>query len=233
MNQQQLAEEAAIRANLYRVISAFFLQPPTAQLLEALAENPVSPVEIDDGWELEQLVQEHHDLFQVPLGNYVFPYESCYRGRKGDKPGQLMGKPAIEVQDFYQRAGLGVSPEARELPDHAGIEFAMLQVLAEREADAWREGAEEVAGRWQLWQSVFLERHICRWIPELCDQIRAKTAQPYFERFAAWVRALASDAAPASSECPLVGPDEAGPVDSPCIPVPPVSRRGEAGGVDL
>jgi TorA maturation chaperone TorD len=202
-DQQRLAEEAAIRANLYRVAVAFFLKPPTGEFLTALGSAPLLPFDVDSDWSVEELVQEHNDLFQVPAGSYVFPYESCYQGRRGGAPSGMMGKPAIQVREFYGRAGYEVAAEAAELPDHAGVEFGLLQLLAEKEAEAWRAGEEEMAKRWQLWQSVFLTRHLTQWIPDLCSEISAKTSQPYFSRFASWIKDFVEEAVSCASDCPL------------------------------
>ncbi len=205
-----LAEEATIRANLYRVAVAFFMGPPTESLLAALNSNPLVPFELDSGWSLADLVQEYHDLFQVPTGSYVFPYESCYRGRSDTRPGPLMGKTTVEVQEFYERAGFEVAPEARELPDHAGVEFGMLQQLAEREAEAWRAEEEEQAHNWQRWQSAFVTGHMARWIPDLCTQVESKTTQRYFSDFASWIRGFVGEADPRSEDCPLTALEASG-----------------------
>jgi len=202
---QRLGEEAAIRANLYRVAAAFFMSPPTESLLKAVASNPLVPFDVDSGWNIEDLVQEYHDLFQVPTGSYVFPYESCYLGRSKSRPGPLMGKCTVEVQEFYKQAGFEVAPDARELPDHAGVEFGMLQKLAEKEAEAWRAEEEKQARNWQRWQSAFVTRHMAQWIPELCTQIEFKTTQRYFSDFASWIRGFIEGANAGGEDCPRAG----------------------------
>jgi TorA maturation chaperone TorD len=205
---ERLVEEAMIRANLYRIIGAFFLTPPTEQFLTALASSPVAPFQIDSRWTLDELVQEFHDLFMVPTGPYVFPFESCYEGRRGcgSAPGLLMGKPAREVQDSYRRAGFELAAENSELPDHAGVEFSFLQALAERETAAWRDGDEQQARDWRQLQLEFLSTHTSRWIPALCDEIAANTTQPYFRVFAEWIRSVVEEVKPAEDDCGLACP---------------------------
>ena len=188
MQRGDQAEAAAIRANLLQVVAAFFTAPPTAAFLEALRDNPLAPVHAHPEVPLENLVQEFHDLFQVPTGAYVFPYESCYRGRSKDgKPGPLMGPATSQVQDLYRQAGFEVAAEAAELPDHAGVEFAMLQRFAQLEAEAWRAGDETAAQLWTNYQTALLGRHLVQWIPTLCGTIQQHSREPYFQEFATWI----------------------------------------------
>lgn len=196
----ELAEEAQIRANLCRIFAAFFLTPPSEQFLSALASSPITRIERDSSWDVSALQIEFHALFLVPAAQYVFPYESCYRNWRGSRPGRLMGRPALDVQEFYRRVGLDLAPEASELPDHAGVEFSVLQLLADREATAWRDGADEQARHWHQLQMEFLSTHTGLWIPALCSEIAAKTAQPYFSAFADWIRGVVEEAKPAGED---------------------------------
>ncbi len=201
-----MAEEAAVRANLYRIAAAFFLKPPTREFLDALAGNPLSPAPSDPGWVLEDLEQEFHDLFLVPVPGYVHPYESCYRGMSESGPGMLMGEPARKVAALYSRCGLEPAPDTQELPDHAGLEFSFLCHTAEREARAWEEGDEEAAQAWRRFHDRFLDEHLRGWIPELCSAIQARATQPYYREFARWIADLVRNGAPEEDE---PGPAEA------------------------
>ena len=181
------AQEAQIQANLYRICSSFLLTPPSKEFLYALASSPIPGFVVDTAWDLDELHQEFHALFLVPANKYLFPYESCYRARRNGRPGRLMGEPALAVQAFYTRAGLAVSSEACELPDHAGLEFSFLQLLAEKEASAWQDSAEEQARHWHCLQMDFFHNHLIHWIPDLCAEIKATTTHSYFTGLAGWI----------------------------------------------
>ena len=205
-DKEKLVQEAEIRSNLYRVFASFFLLPPSEEFLSALSSSPIVEFSVDSSWKVTELHQEFHSLFLVPTEGCVFPYESCYRDRQGDRPGRLMGKAALEVQELYRRAGFTLAAEASELPDHAGLEFSFLQVLAEKEAAAWREGAEEQAWRWRHLHTEFLNAHPVQWLPALCDEISAKTAHTYFNCFARWISGVVDRLDTAEDHCILPSP---------------------------
>ena len=186
----QLLEEALIRANLCKVIAEFFLVPPTRSFLKALAASPLFPVAVEPGREFGEIVQEFHNLFMVPTGPYVFPFESCYEGRTETAPGRLMGKPAGEVKNYYTHCGFEQASETPELPDHAGVEMSFLQALAEREANAWRRREPGQAAGWCKLYVAFYKDHASRWIPDLCAEVEKRAIHDYQRGFAQWITCL-------------------------------------------
>jgi TorA maturation chaperone TorD len=152
-----------------------------------LASNPFVDFKVDSSWDLEQLKLEFHALFLVPADRYLFPYESCYRGFRDGRPGRLLGKPAREVRDYYQKARLKVRSKEAELPDHAGVEFSFLYMLANREVAAIEEGEEDRARHWHSLEVAFFDCHPARWIPDLCDEIKATANHCYFKGLAEWI----------------------------------------------
>jgi TorA maturation chaperone TorD len=175
-----------IRANVFRMAGGLFLAEPSRELLTDLA--------VDETWEimhllterdgyqplrelaqsgtlsLEDLRLEFHALFTVPLGCYIFPFESCYRVAK--PPGPLMGPPAIEVQSAYAAAGFAIAPETLEPPDHIGLELSFVAELLDRHATALEtfdgENSALVAGQIHS----FCTGHLNCWLPQLRDRIR-------------------------------------------------------------
>lgn len=188
------ADVSRIHANVFRLVSSLFLVEPPKALLDQLA--------LDEAWEmigmfveqsayqpLRELAQsrqlsapdlslEFHALFTVPLGSYVFPFESCYR--VATPPGPLMGPPAIEVQSAYAAAGFALAPQQAEPPDHIGLELAFVAELLDRHAAARGAGEDETAAAVAGQIQSFCRGHLTRWLPTLRDRITASGASAFY-----------------------------------------------------
>jgi TorA maturation chaperone TorD len=86
-------QDAEARGNMYRFLSAVYLRPPTEELVRRLADNDfldelsslfggetvedlrklAATVHPDKQW--GTLKQEYMDLFAVPTGRYITPFE--------------------------------------------------------------------------------------------------------------------------------------------------------------
>lgn len=187
-------EVCRIRANVFRTISGLFLAEPSQELLNDLA--------LDETWEIvsifaapsalkplrdlaqsrqfgiEELRLAFHTLFKVPLGAYVFPFESCYR--VATPPGPLTGPPAIEVQSAYAAAGFELAPDLAEPPDHVGIELAFVAELLDRHAMAQDTADPESVAAVAARIHAFCRDHLNRWLPVLRDRIRDGGTSPFY-----------------------------------------------------
>ncbi len=125
---QELRSTAEMREDLYRVLSALFLSAPSDELLqEVLSDEFLNAIQAVFGNDVAdhlrrsaatrdrdpvKLEQEFNDLFVVPAGKYVAPYESAFREKRvteeRELPGLLMGKPSEQVLASY--AEMGLSP---------------------------------------------------------------------------------------------------------------------------
>src|SRR3989304_7319837 len=183
-------ELAFDRSNFYFFLSSVFLKPPTISTIKIVMElissyefsnfisnqtvDSLSRMEcINNVW-FENLVQEYHDLFKVPLSKYVAPYESVYRD------GHLNGQSAIDVKKIYHRLGFQIPHEYYELPDYIGIELAFMATLCKEEHKAWKEKNATRVLSLQEMESRFLKEHITIWIPELCNNICEKTKNNFY-----------------------------------------------------
>ena len=221
-------QEARARANMYRFLSAIFLNPPQQSFLEQIAdknylkelsmlfgEKVVSGLKeftatapLDK--ELASLKQEYMDLFAVPTGHYVTPFEDVYRGMAVDgkqERGPLLGKRAIAVIRIYREAGAEMDGECKELPTHIGVELSFMSFLCEREA--WTIRMEETgslvnqektktmdSNRYRLLQLKFLQAHLNGWFPQLNQSIQANAKNPFYRSLALITEAfLAQDTA--------------------------------------
>ena len=201
---QAQAQIAVVREIFYLFFSSIFLNPPQDNLIKQLQEPGLLEElsqyfdpsvlaileEFSQGYnsDLDKLQQEYYDLFHVPLGKYVTPYESVYcdtweiAGKK--KKGLLLGPSAQAVRKIYRRAGTELDEHCTELPDHAGIELAFMHYLCQREREAWQQGKEEEAVQWQKLEAEFVINHLTPWLPELCKQICQKTQSDFYRGIA-------------------------------------------------
>lgn len=188
------------RGQAYEVFATLYLEPPSPELLAGvLAWAETSPGDQDlrgagieylrhyaraAGETIEALRQEFDDLFVVPLGRYVAPYESVYRDERtiGEATvrGLLMGPSTLSVLSAYREERLTVDAASCELPDHIGVELAFMGQLCRREQDARSAGdmsrAKQLMGR----QLRFLEDHLLRWVPQLNARICRHTSSDFF-----------------------------------------------------
>lgn len=207
---------ARARAGMYRFFSAAFLEPPSKALVAALSKSGLieeldgvfGAAAVDDlrrfigGFQgdLESLDREFQDLFIVPLGRYVTPYEAVYRDERtvGDAvvQGLLMGPSTQAIRQLYREAGAAVSEDFKDLPDHVGLELACMKFLCEEEARAWEGKGAGHARRMRNFQKRLLHEHLLQWVPALCRRIRENAPGPFYRGIAGLTDAyLRQDAA--------------------------------------
>ncbi len=110
---------------------------------------------------LETLQVEHTRLFINAVPHVLAPpYASAYDGG-----GQLMGEPAAAALRAYQRAGLTLSAERRELPDHLATELEFMFFLISQELAARGSGNPAHARSLREQQEQFLAEQLLPWVP--------------------------------------------------------------------
>ena len=198
------ADWARARTDMYRFLSAAFLEPPSKTLVAALAKSGVieeleevfGAAAVDDlrqfvgayQGDLESLDQEFQDLFMVPLGRYVTPYEAVYRDERvvGEERvnGLLSGPSTLAVKELYREAGAAITEDFKDLPDHVGLELACMKFLCEQEARAWKRRGLDDAQRLRDLQKRLLHEHLLQWVPALCGRIRENAPGPFYRGIA-------------------------------------------------
>jgi len=199
----ELKELASARQKVYSFLSAAFSEPPSSEQLEALRASdflceagklfsehvliPLTKYARTDAAIADlqrQGRQEFMNLFKVPGGQYVTPYESVYRDTRdiaGKKvKGLLMGQYAVDVQKWYQLAALEIADEYKDLPDHICLEFNYLAHLCGKESKFASVGDEKKIIRTWSMQRDFLAGHIVPWIALLSDKIHENSQHAYF-----------------------------------------------------
>lgn len=187
---------------LYSWFASFYLNAPTAKLLRPLANikllSILNSVSQDDHYRkalkeltayvkrtrLEDLRDEFYDLFVVPnKRNYVPPYESCFRERRGNELGNLWGETTADVAAFYRKAGY----EAQNLqnvfaPDHIGIELAFVAKLCADELKLTESGDSMQAKKAEELRVLFLRGHISKWIEDFSNAIDSSPSAIFYEK---------------------------------------------------
>ena len=183
-------QTAVARAVIYRFLSRCFSHPDrelielidSARLEEfllswrylgsAASENVAKAVEWLAGRPsredaLLELQKEYTRLFITGYPQVVAPpYSSVYLGNQRT----VWGQSTAEVAKLYEAAGLGMSEDFHDIPDHiaAELEFASyLIVEQQKDRENGSTPGEELCSLGQR----FLEEHLFRWAPSFLKQI--------------------------------------------------------------
>jgi len=209
-------EDVKTRVDMYRFLSSVYLYPPREEIIRQItAENSLdelsclfgeqateglrgfaSTLNIDT--DLALLTQEFMDLFKVPTGRYVTPFEDVYRGAAASGKqgkGPLMGEYAVQVKKMYRQAGIEIEKECLEIPTHIGVELSFMCCLCEMELEAIRKNKaavslEQVEAAYvdsigcHKFQARFLNEHLTEWFPQLGKSIQAKTQSEFYRSLA-------------------------------------------------
>jgi TorA maturation chaperone TorD len=232
---------SSARQETYTFLSDAFARPPSPENLSHLqsdafftsacdlfSEGALAPLRewAQTDATLEDLCQvvrtEFMNLFKVPGGQYVAPYESVYRdmGQIAGQPvtGRLMGPSVIDVQKWYRLATVEISGEYMDLPDHICLELRYLAHLCGKEQEFSSAGGDAKLERaWEM-QRDFMAGHVTNWIGALRDKVHENSNSAYYRAVADMVvEFTARDLATLED---LLGPSEGksfpayGPVDS-------------------
>ncbi|MBI2942847.1 MAG: molecular chaperone TorD family protein [Candidatus Wallbacteria bacterium] len=213
-------------SGFYLFLAGLFRRPPARDLMAMLAgEGPGNEVREMIGalagaesaaaletaarqalGDVEGLRRDFEQLLSIPQAAYLAPYESAYRGQPAARTrghGLLMGPHAREVAAQYRLAGLALSGESNELPDHVSLELEFLARCGEMEARnlrAGQQGTPEAAG-WRTLRRRFLEEHVQAWVPRLCEEMERRASTAFYRaaaRIVAGVLAFEAEAVPAT-----------------------------------
>ncbi len=200
---EELCHLAEGRGRVYKFLAAVYVNEPSDEMidqildssfLESLAKIDASAQQLMDfavsfRGNYEDLRIEYDSLFVVPMAQYVRPYESAYRdGLTGDGVTRT-------VRQYYHSIGGDVSSAYGDLPDHLGAEMDFMVFLCEKERQCWESGNVDEARQYIVAQEDFLEKHLLKWIPDLCHEIEGKTESGFYRALAGFThRFITADA---------------------------------------
>ena len=181
------------RAGLYRLLSALYAYPLTAELLTAVSQLAVAPdsplakgllsmqaylADHDDG--LETLNVEMTRLLEGPGQPAAPPYASFYLFG-----GRLMGPPAQAARRAY--LDWDVFPNSGKLlpDDHVALELGFLAYLAKRIGED--ESSNEVVAILTASRD-FIRQLLQPWLPLFCNALAESSIDPFFVGLADFTR---------------------------------------------
>ncbi len=195
-NVNERAQVAALRTNIYGLLSRIFICEVDARFLEELRQqkfiNILKELGVDLGQafleqpieeQLEDLAVEYTRLFLGP-GKHLSPHESVYvstfSGQQDSKQGLLWGAATVKVNEFIEEVGYQLAADYPGIPDHLGVELGLMQQLAKREETAWQAGDIDQAAKLVAEQDYFLREHILKWVPQFCQQVATETVNDFY-----------------------------------------------------
>ncbi len=127
------------------------------------------------GTSLLNLQQEHSRLFIGPFSLLAPPYESCYLDK-----GTVMGDNSKQVELFYTQAGIEISPDFKDAPDHIILEAEFLARLCDMEESAWKANDPAKANKYRKMQANFLNQHLIKWIDRLLHAVEKGARNSFY-----------------------------------------------------
>ena len=191
----QKSDTALARSQVYGLLATIFRAEPTEAFLRELKgpgfTGVFSDLGIDLGDELqkkpeaelgEELAVEFTRLFLGP-DSHISAHESVFVEVDGGVGG-LWGEKTVEVKKFIEAAGLTYGADYTGIPDHVSVELEFLQKLAEWEAGKWAQSDAENAVYCLGVEKRFIEEHLGKWVPELCDKVADRADLPFYREMA-------------------------------------------------
>jgi TorA maturation chaperone TorD len=107
----------------------------------------------------------------------AYPYESVYTS-----PKRLMMQDARdEVLACYRSAGIAKQESWKEGEDHIALELEFLQILVERQLEAFNADDEAACLSLLLQQQAFLEDHLLSWYPFMAADIDTFSRTQFYQ----------------------------------------------------
>lgn len=119
---------------------------------------------------------EYARLFVGPFELKAPPYGSVYM----DKDRKVMGDSTVEVMNLYREAGLAVSDDFTELPDHIAVELEFMYYLIFKETEALEKSETDTSGRYLEMQDRFTREFLGKWTPAFCSKIKEGTENTFY-----------------------------------------------------
>jgi TorA maturation chaperone TorD len=195
MGESDTAVRTRARVAIYHVLSSAFYPPrPDAAVIWATMHNALDLGDVEAAGprlDKDQLEIEYNRLFVGPSRVPCPPYESVHRSDRPDmERGLVLGPSVADVKKMYAEAGLAVSADFKDLPDHIAVELEFMYYLCSKELETRTDSPQ---GMWRDTQRRFFESHLEPWADVFAAKILASTQSPYYRLAANLLRELLQD----------------------------------------
>ena len=193
VDQEEMAQTAITRSNLYGFLAAIYRVEPTADLLRQIKHPQFLEALVNVGVTLEkdfldapeeqllsELAVEYTRLFIGP-GKHISPHESVHTQGHDES---LWGRTTVAVKDFIESVSVEFRPDYHGMPDHISVELELMQKFTEAEANAWQRGDYAEATMWLQLEQEFINNHLARWVPAFCEQIVGQAEVSFYREMA-------------------------------------------------
>jgi len=205
ISQDEIRKATLTRGTLYRVLSRGFsleideaylewmmlLQPTVAQLaahseskefkkgselLGKFVAEVRSDYEKDKAKFLQGLAAEYASLFLNVGPIPVYLAESVYLGKEH----LLYEEPYFDAVRIYQIYGFKKRSSFKEPEDHIAIELEFMAHLCDLTCLSLDQGKADYAAGYLKNQVEFLDMHLSKWVPQLCDKLKTATKNTFY-----------------------------------------------------
>jgi TorA maturation chaperone TorD len=163
--------EEEVLENLFRLLGA--VCPEAAPYAEGMAGTLSQAA---DG----ELAVAHAKLFVGPFELQAPPYGSLYL----ESQKRLMGDSTMGVLEMYQRAGLALSTDFQDAPDHIAAELEFMYFLIAKELQALRKGDRNEAFGYLKMQQEFHDKYLYPWIEPFAERVRTESEHEFYSLLA-------------------------------------------------
>jgi TorA maturation chaperone TorD len=95
-----------------------------------------------------------------------------------------MGNSTLEVQSRYREAGLEMSKNFREAPDHIAAELEFMVFLIFKESEALTQSDFDTALEYLSLQAAFLQDHLGAWVAAFAFNVEENADTEFYKSLA-------------------------------------------------
>jgi TorA maturation chaperone TorD len=202
MNAEKALEKKWTLGHCYRLLAECYY-PPTAGVFDTVHEleqnlfrlSPEAELTLcelgrsfQNESDLESLQVDFAKLFVGPFHLLAAPYGSVYL----EKERRVMGESTMDALRRYRDAGLDLSSEFLDAPDHVAVELELMYFLIFKELETLSSSNIKSASEFLDKQQDFFRDHLGAWGFEFADQVEQNASTAFYRNLAKATRILLS-----------------------------------------